>query len=225
MKGKGRQSSTHKPSCDASAAARTSDVFKKRQLAIIKKATKLFIKKGYAQTTMRDIAKATGIDVGNLYYFIKSKEEILYLIFDMFHKPEEEIYDRYEIAKIEDPVQQLKTMITEIINFGGKFNQEIFLLYRESRVLPKTNLKCVMIRESHVVSQMEEILVRGVQKNVFHIADTSFTANMIMYELSLYSMRRWNMKKYSKEEFSDLIWKHISMAVGVCEVKKEKSGK
>ena len=33
----------------------------KRRLFIVKKAARLFIKKGYALTTMRDIAKATGI--------------------------------------------------------------------------------------------------------------------------------------------------------------------
>ena len=48
-------------------------LYQKRQLHILKKATQLFIKKGYAQTSMREISKATGIDIRNLYYFIKSK--------------------------------------------------------------------------------------------------------------------------------------------------------
>ena len=59
---------------------RNNDLFQKRQTQIIKKATKLFMKKGYAQTSMREISKATGIDIRNLYYFIKSKEEILFLV-------------------------------------------------------------------------------------------------------------------------------------------------
>ncbi|MBN1382746.1 MAG: TetR/AcrR family transcriptional regulator [Deltaproteobacteria bacterium] len=215
MTKKGRQAAACKckSSCGASKNTGTSAVFQKRKSNIIKKAAKLFIKKGYAQTSMRDIAKATGIDVGNLYYFIKSKEEILYLIFDMFHKPEEEIFERFEINKIEDPVQQLKTMITELIGFGGNFRQEILLLYRESRVLPKENLKCIMARESHVISQIEGILKEGVPKKVFKIEDTSFTANMIMYELALYSMRHWNMTPYLKNEFIDLLWNHISKVV------------
>jgi AcrR family transcriptional regulator len=52
---------------------RNKDLFYKRQMQIIKKATHLFMKKGYAQTSMREIAKATGIDIRNLYYFIKNK--------------------------------------------------------------------------------------------------------------------------------------------------------
>ena len=49
-----------------------SDLFKKRQMQIIKKATKLFMNKGYAQTTMRDISKATGINLGDVYNYISS---------------------------------------------------------------------------------------------------------------------------------------------------------
>ena len=54
------------------------------------------MKKGYAQTSMREISKATGIDIRNLYYFIKSKTitnkyhdiSILYtyLSFKLFYK-------------------------------------------------------------------------------------------------------------------------------------------
>ena len=35
----------------------------KRQIHIVKKASKLFIKKGYAKTTMRDISKSTDINL------------------------------------------------------------------------------------------------------------------------------------------------------------------
>jgi len=66
---------------------RNNDLFQKRQAQIIKKATKLFMKKGYAQTSMREISNATGIDIRNLYYFIKNKAEILFLAFDILHKP------------------------------------------------------------------------------------------------------------------------------------------
>jgi hypothetical protein len=38
-------------------------------------------------------------------------------------------------------------------------------------------------------------------------------------------MRRWNMKKYTREEFIDLLWKHIGKVVGAGEVKKARSVK
>ena len=66
--------------------AKKINILQKRQLQIVKKPAKLFTKKGYAQTSMREISKATGIDISNLYYFIESKEEILFRVFEMIHK-------------------------------------------------------------------------------------------------------------------------------------------
>ncbi|MFO7570780.1 MAG: helix-turn-helix domain-containing protein, partial [Smithellaceae bacterium] len=63
------------------------DAILDKRAKIIKKATRLFIKKGYAQTTMRDISKATGINLGNLYNYISSKEDILCLSFETYHDP------------------------------------------------------------------------------------------------------------------------------------------
>jgi len=43
---------------------------------IIKVACELFAKNGYYNTTMPDIAKASGMSVGNLYNYFESKEEL-----------------------------------------------------------------------------------------------------------------------------------------------------
>jgi AcrR family transcriptional regulator len=66
------------------------DLVRKRRLHIARKAAKLFIKKGYTQTTMREVSKATGMAVGNLYDYISKKEDLLCLIFDVYHQYVEE---------------------------------------------------------------------------------------------------------------------------------------
>jgi AcrR family transcriptional regulator len=188
-------------------------LYQKRQLHILKKATQLFIKKGYAQTSMREISKATGIDIRNLYYFIKSKEQILFLVFEMLHNPVYGNFKKDEILNIDDPVLQLSTAIREMINSGYDYGDEILLMYRESKSLPKRLLKVILQSEYQVFERIEEILKRGVERNVFFIEDTSFTANMILYQLSIYPLRHWNMKKYSKQELMDLIEKNVMKTV------------
>lgn len=192
---------------------KSNDLFQKRQMQIIKKATKLFIKKGYAQTSMREISKATGIDIRNLYYFIKSKEEILFLVIDMIHRPELELFEKPGIMKIEDPLEQLRAIIRELIDSGYSYGNEILLLYRESKSLPKRLLKIILARESQVVVRIEEILKKGMSRKVFHCEDASFTANMIVYQLSIHPLRHWNMKHYSKEEVINLLEKNIIKTV------------
>lgn len=189
---------------------RNKDLFNKRQMQILKKATHLFMKKGYAQTSMREIAKATGIDIRNLYYFIKNKEEILFLVFDMLHKPELELFEKQGIMDIDDPVLQLSAAIRGLLDAGGhNYDDEVLLLYRESKSLPKRLLKNILDRESQVVSHIETILKKGKDRKIFLVEDTSYTANLIVYQLCVYPLRHWNMKKYSRDELSDLMVKHV----------------
>jgi AcrR family transcriptional regulator len=44
---------------------------------IVSAATKLFSEKGYAQTTMSDIARASGLQQSSLYYWFRNKEQLL----------------------------------------------------------------------------------------------------------------------------------------------------
>ena len=45
---------------------------------LLKEAAALFMESGYERTTMRNIANATGIKLGSIAYYFKTKEDILY---------------------------------------------------------------------------------------------------------------------------------------------------
>jgi AcrR family transcriptional regulator len=47
---------------------------------ILKTSAKIFAEKGFHRTSIRDIARATGMSLAGLYYYFRTKEELLYLI-------------------------------------------------------------------------------------------------------------------------------------------------
>jgi len=47
---------------------------------ILKTSAKIFATKGFHRTSIRDIARATGMSLAGLYYYFRTKEELLYLI-------------------------------------------------------------------------------------------------------------------------------------------------
>ena len=54
--------------------------FDRRLAKILVHATSVFYDKGYAAASMRDLSRASGVSLSGLYYYFKSKEELLYLI-------------------------------------------------------------------------------------------------------------------------------------------------
>ena len=64
-----------------------------RERVIVATAARLFKEKGYRATTLEDIAAAVGMLKGSLYYYIRSKEELLYLV---VRDPIREVYSELE---------------------------------------------------------------------------------------------------------------------------------
>lgn len=59
--------------------------------AIIRESTRLFLANGFRGTSVKEITEAAGIGRGTLYWYFKSKDEILITIFNKF---ETELVDR-----------------------------------------------------------------------------------------------------------------------------------
>ena len=54
----------------------------RKKLEILRGAAAAFRNRGYAATSVRDIARQTGMTPGNLYYYFRNKQEILYFCQD-----------------------------------------------------------------------------------------------------------------------------------------------
>jgi AcrR family transcriptional regulator len=59
------------------------DVSEERRSQIVESAVKVFARKGFADTRMDDVAEAAGLSKGLLYWYFKSKDEILTALADL----------------------------------------------------------------------------------------------------------------------------------------------
>ena len=207
------KNSSRRSETTGQAKSERQDPIQKRQRLIVKKASKLFIKKGYSQTTMRDIAKATGINLGNLYSYIDSKEDILCLAFETYHGPAMEWFVSAGVFEIEDPKEQLKFGLHQMLIMIHEVVNDVLMMYRETRVLPPKFLKFVLNKENDLIKIFEGIIARGVEQRVFSVRDPFFAANMLVFQLSLYPLRSWNLKRYTHEEYLALAEETILKAI------------
>ncbi len=122
-----------------------------RREQIVKGAISLFKEKGFHRTTTREIAKLAGFSIGTLYEYIRSKEDILYLVCD-------QIYDEVQ-EKIQN-VLNLKQVTTETIRLGiaayfrimDEMQDEVLVLYQEAKSLSKDALPYVLKKELKMVA-------------------------------------------------------------------------
>lgn len=179
---------------------KNSELVRKKRLQIAIGASKLFTKKGYSQTSIRDISKATGLTIGNLYDYITRKEDVLYLVFDVFHSMWTNRLEEEGVFEIEDPVKQLNTAVQKMLELVSAYRDMILLMYTESKLLPKDFLRIILQKESGLVECFEKILKKGVETGVFKVRDPFFSANIIVYLLSIEPLRGWNLRRRYKVE-------------------------
>lgn len=182
------------------------ELVRKKHLHIAKKAAKLFIKKGYHQTTMREISRATGMAIGNLYGYITHKEDVLCLAFDAFHQYGRQHLDARADIDTGNPEELLRSFVHGALQSVRKFREEIILMYRESRMLPKKELRRSQEKEMAQIKALARVLERGMDEGLFRPQDPFFAAGMVFYQLIFLTIRGWMFAgKYSAEETEALL--------------------
>lgn len=97
--------------------------YEERFESVLKSAATVFARRGYQRASIRDVARAAGISVAGLYYYCKSKEELLFAV--CFHSFDVLLQSLHRSLKgVSDPKQQLHIFILN--------HFEYFLTYVEA---------------------------------------------------------------------------------------------
>ena len=96
---------------------------------MLNNARRLFWKKGYNATSMRDIARAYGCEPANIYNFFSDKEEILYQV---LLEEMEEIISPIKHLEEDDgtsPIEQLRSAIESHIKITLSYRRSAKMLF------------------------------------------------------------------------------------------------
>ena len=116
-----------------------------RDAEVIETAVRLFSEKGYAATSIQDVAAAMGLLKGSLYYYIDSKESLLRKIFEDSHREVQEIAERHRAGEA-PPVERLRAFLTEYALWYLTHLQRASLYAREWRYASE-ELRGVMAKQ------------------------------------------------------------------------------
>lgn len=144
---------------------------------IISKARALFGRKGYHNTTVRDIATAYGCEPANIYNFFPSKEEILFEI--LSHEMEAIIEPIKSLVDDEDtdPVEQLKIVFdTHGKVTLGKMRTSRVLFDASLRSLNKKHQRVIIEKRDEYDRILRHIIQRGIDSGKFDQTDVKMAS-------------------------------------------------
>ena len=187
-------------------AAKNADLIQKRHQQIVDGACQLFFEKGYHPTTIRDIARACGMSMGQLYHYISSKDDVLYLV----HKHMQNIWYEYlknsDYEEAKEPVQKLLRALRQTLKFMSENRKLIQFIYSESKYLDRKHLQAVLQMDKRNVIGFWHKMLREVSQEKSIEGDPNFLASLITYLLVFLSLRGWTLRGMSlkQEEVSTI---------------------
>jgi AcrR family transcriptional regulator len=101
---------------------------------ILRTAARVFAEKGFHSTSMRDIARETKVSLAGLYYYCKSKDELLFLIQDnCFGRVASRLEER--LRGVSDPVARFRLVVENHLSFFAANMAEMKVLSHEAESL------------------------------------------------------------------------------------------
>lgn len=159
--------------------ARPSQDPKIRMDEILDVAEPLFAAKGYRKTTIGDIAKELNVAQGMLYYYFKSKEEILEALINrqisLFLADVRQMASSDEV----DPVRKVEFLVYALFR-TAQYKEGLFLdfLHDEKHLHVKNRL----FRQATLLLKpsLQKIIEEGVAKKIFCIAHVPTAMTFIL---------------------------------------------
>ena len=155
-----------------------------RKEQVIRAAAELFRNKGYAATSMRDLAHALGIEAASLYSHISSKEEILRtLCFDMARQFLQSLgeVEKKDISHSE----KLRQGIIGHVEVMAQDLTASAVFMNEHRHLSGDHLRKFLYKRINYINRFKKIIEDGIQAGEFKPVDTKLAV------MTLFSSLNW----------------------------------
>src|SRR5699024_1023920 len=109
------------------------------------------------RTTTREIAKEAGFSIGTLYEYIRTKEDVLILVYESIN---DQVYGYLEtLTKQQAPsLEHLITIVDSYYRFIDEIQDEVIILYQETKALDKESAKSVFEKERKQVLILKDVI-------------------------------------------------------------------
>lgn len=173
-------------------AIRDPDLVASRREQLLDAGLKLFLEKGFASTTIRDICARSGVNQASIYDYVANKQDILRRLLNRVWFRPNALGMAEQLSAPDAP--ELRDMLREFFSRGWTENREGTLLaYRAVPHLDAADRKTLREREERLMAALSAYL-RARGGLAADDPRVEVTANFILFANAFAPMRDWLMK-------------------------------
>lgn len=185
-----------------------------RRAQIIEIAAELFDRLGYHDTTMQAIADRAGIRKPSLYYYFRSKDEILVELHETLMSV---VIDRHEQRLATGglgPRELLRGMMRDVIGLMESHPGYLRIFFESYRELPLDARTSVSAQRSRYRGMVSDVLVAGAENGEFGDIDPELTS------IAVLSLMNWTYQWFRRsgpltaDEVADRFWRMLLDGIG-----------
>ena len=190
-------------------------LIEQKQKQIVEAACHHFYKKGFHGTNMREIAEEAGMSMGQLYHYISSKDDILFLVSKHMWELWYDYLVGFGFEETEDPLPRLIRALRATIEFPAKHKKLLQFIYTESKNLDKKHQDVILKMDDRIMSGFFRKLLKEVSESHPIEIDIDLSARFIPFITVFMGLRGWNLKNWSVDEISDFMLGFILKGLGL----------
>jgi len=190
----------------------TKEEQEKRRHEIFHQVVQIFSKKGFHETSMREVADAAGLGKSTLYDYFKTKDEILIYFFE--DQLRDMTQEAQRIALQNLSADERLRQITEKYLESLQANKSLFLkLMQESQRLKLESQKQVQAKRYAYQDLIRALIDEGIREGVFRKVNSLLAARLLISSISsaVYGSRSTGTPQEMLKETLDIFFKGIEV--------------
>lgn len=175
------------------AQVKDAELVAERRAHIAQAAARVFRAKGFHNATIRDVAVEAGLSQGSLYNYVRTKDDILYLV----HQDMTAAYARDVEAAIDgltEPRARLRAAIAAFVHSMRERHADIALIYQETHALGGESRRAVLAQTQIFIERFGQLIEEARAAGMTLPGAGKLAADIVTFLPVMLSLRRWHIR-------------------------------
>lgn len=197
-------------------ATKNADLVRERREVLIEAAIQVFVDKGFHDATVREIGRAAKMTQGTIYNYVRSKDDILYMVCDRI-VAEYQAQARKALDTSRGPVERVRSAVRAVSEVMYRHRREILLIYQDSHLLEPRSLRVILARVEEFIGMFEQLIAEAARELDIELAFPHLSANILTFLPVMIVLRGWSLRKQLSErqvvdQISDFLVRGLGFA-------------